>query len=366
MRASWDAALENDSIAEPMNTACGICLDEPMEAPVVLSQCHHAFCFACLKDWQNYRYRKLEFNIKPCPLCRGGIEGSVASEASHSAILMMSRARWLAKDDPKREELFDLALTKVEQVLAVDQNETVALGVKAQILTYIRPREAVALLKRTLELDTIVAERREQVIERLKEAYDARDSGDPLTAERLVRELVGHYGTVEGWPAADIGPHRLFSLRIALAEAYEASECWNEAVEEYADIFDHMTTSTSDLSLLSKQALGQIHACAVGLSRCYYHLRRYEDAICKGTEALSMDRTRAGIHRLIAMPQRALARELGIECSGASDPTRTLTTIADAIRTMHRGNVYETPWDEVNKQANREYLLELMAEASDG
>jgi hypothetical protein len=33
---------------------------------------------------------------------------------------------------------------------------------------------------------------------------------------------------------------------------------------------------------------------------------------------------------------------------------------------MHRGHMYEAPWDNVNRQANKNYLMELMAEARIG
>jgi hypothetical protein len=36
--------------------------------------------------------------------------------------------------------------------------------------------------------------------------------------------------------------------------------------------------------------------------------------------------------------------------------------MTDAVKTMYRGVIYEAPWDEDNRQANREFLQELLNE----
>jgi MYND finger/RING-type zinc-finger len=91
----------SDSLVTPLNSECGICLEEPIKHPVVLPACRHAFCFSCLSSWQgdwrdsptNMMWRMMgqtEKITKHCPFCRVKIEKHVAqlSEracgASHS------------------------------------------------------------------------------------------------------------------------------------------------------------------------------------------------------------------------------------------------------------------------------------------
>jgi hypothetical protein len=144
---------------------------------------------------------------------------------------------------------------------------------------------------------------------------------------------------------------------------------WQEAHDEYADMF--VKFQPNDPNIFDTELLSHMHSVGMGLSRCLFHLGHYKKAIWTGQQAVTMDRTFAGVHKLVALPQRALARQLGDELQGgqpsfANPHAATATTIADAIRTMHRGHMYEAPWDNVNRQANKDYLMELMAEAAIG
>jgi Ring finger domain len=109
-------SLETDSTLEPMNTACGICLEEPIQSAVVLSQCRHAFCFACLMDWQSHG--KNETDNKWCPFCRGSIEKSVVEEAMGKARMLATRASRLPENDTtQRRELCELAVLELDKIL---------------------------------------------------------------------------------------------------------------------------------------------------------------------------------------------------------------------------------------------------------
>jgi tetratricopeptide (TPR) repeat protein len=195
------------------------------------------------------------------------------------------------------------------------------------------------------------------------------DAGNLFKAENIMHSLESEYGTDQAtWPTAiGTGPYRLFPVRIVLAEAYEAAQRWKDAHKEYSDMLSIFCKKKPHESWLNDEITGQMHSISCGISRCFFHLRQYEKALYSGQQALSLGRTNPGTHKLVAEAQAALARKLGGaqqgEASFAHPNATTAVTIMDAIRTMHRGVIYEAPWDDVNKEANTLYLKELMTEA---
>jgi Zinc finger, C3HC4 type (RING finger)/MYND finger len=189
--------LDTQSTLEPVNTACGICLEEPIKSPVVLSQCRHAFCFACLKDWQGYR--KMDAATKWCPFCRQDIEKSVVDQALETAASLASRAGRLEPHDPRRSEWYERALDELEKVIEVAPLDTTALGFKAQVLTHVRPQEAVVLLQSTLQREEQGSAHREAMLTQLHKARAAINAGDPFTADRIMRDLESKHGKMEEW-----------------------------------------------------------------------------------------------------------------------------------------------------------------------
>jgi tetratricopeptide (TPR) repeat protein len=357
----------------PINSTCGICLEEPIQRPITLAKCTHAFCFSCLKEWQIYSKASLDTNS--CPFCRQGIEKTVSEEALEKVKLQALRAGRLDKYEKKEERkaLYDSALAEVDAILEMDEKDTVAIGVKAQILIHVRPKEAIATTHKILELDKIIVKKHENVIAELEKASKANEAGDTITSLQIMSSLESQYGpNHKTWPCpVGKGPYRLYPLRVTLAEAYEAAERWEEAQKEYSDMaitlyLDKMNEPNQDW--ITTDLAGQMLSMTCGVSRCLFHMKQYEKAIFSGQQAVVMDRSYPGVHKLIAEPQHALARQLGDAKRGkprfAGMHDKTSTTIADAIRTMHRGHIYETPWDDVNKEANKEYLMRLTAEAA--
>jgi Ring finger domain/MYND finger len=96
-RAQWAGVGETlpvtTTTTTPVNTACGICLEEPMQQQVVLEGCKHAFCFACLKEWQTHSTNTGSFDTEDaamsCPYCRQDIEKSVVQETMEKACCIL-------------------------------------------------------------------------------------------------------------------------------------------------------------------------------------------------------------------------------------------------------------------------------------
>jgi tetratricopeptide (TPR) repeat protein len=354
-------SLETDSTLEPMNTACGICLEEPIQNAVVLSQCRHAFCFSCLKEWQSYD--KGGTDNKWCPFCRGSIEKSVAEEAWEKARMLVTRALRLQENDAKRRELCELAVAELDKLLEGEKNETHLLYYKGDVLRNVRPDEAIVLLNRVLEL----SKERDEITALQMEANEAFKAGDLFTTERIMEEVTSRYGEVHEWPTRfGEGPYRLFPVRIALAESLEAAGRWEEAEDEYRAMFEALAP---DPRYMNDDLISDLHSIKMGLCRCLYQSNRFEGAINVGRDVINMGRAWPGAHKLVAQAQLGHARKLGCKmsftrpnCSGMN--TSLKTTIEDAILTMRRALVYEAPWDEANKQLNENYLMELVREAA--
>jgi tetratricopeptide (TPR) repeat protein len=386
MRSDQHGALPQgrDATAVAVNTACGICLEEPIFNPVVLKQCRHAFCFPCLQSWQHYRPNPeaaaMEFvpgqgnQNKACPFCRQTIEKSATDEILELACLLSARSRRLDLHDEERSQLFDAALAEVDKILHLNANDLGALFVKGQILREVAPIEAVQVFQTAIELDRQGATERAKVDAILDAVKVAMDAGDDDEAERLLQPLEELYSSndvsVRNRQPAQFGsgPYRLFPIFLQLAEAHEAASQWEEA----SDVYKKMLNET--MPDVPQPPAPQVRMILFGLCRCFYQLKLYDRAIHAGRGALAMNRHFPGVHKLIALPQLALVRQQQQTASGAMCQQSSQDknqgddivppTMDDVLLTMRRGVVYETPWDDTNRQANRLYLQELLEMAA--
>lgn len=336
----------------PVNTACGICLEEPIRQQVVLSGCKHAFCFACLKDWQAYsrqtkwhqQYeaespvtKKKLASSSWCPFCRRDIEKSVVDDALEKAGLYAARAGRLKDNEAERKEWYELALTEVDKLFTADERDIRALCIKGQILQHYAPSDSVNVYERVLELDCEGSANLEKISAMLDVVKVAMDAGNDDEAERLMVGVEAFHTSDALMSQVGSGPRRLIPVKILLAEAHEAVGNWEQARETYVD----MLKETFEEDPATADA-PQNRMLFSGVSRCFYHLGVHDRAIAAGEAALAMNRHFPGVHKLIALPQLALGEEEA------------------AKKTMRRGVVYETPWDETNRQENIALLKDLL------
>ncbi len=135
--------------------------------------------------------------------------------------------------------------------------------------------------------------------------------------------------------AAMLAGRRDFAGMLLQADYYQFEENWEGAFEIYKSIFDQLP---------SRSPPEQRQVC-MGISRCMYEMGKYDRAIEIGQAAIEMNRHFPGVHKYIALAQKA---------QGDHDGARA---------TMTRAVLYETPtWDDDNVEANRALLSEMQHE----
>jgi len=110
------------------------------------------------------------------------------------------------------------------------------------------------------------------------------------------------------------------ALDMSIAEAYMEAERWKDGLAMYKALFVGM-----DLNSMRPPAQREV---IMGLSRCLYEVGEYKKSIGLGCAAIEMNRYYPGVHKYVALSQKAL---------GESEATEQ--TMAEAV-------IYETPWDE--------------------
>lgn len=331
-----------------MNSPCGICLTEPINNPVALSKCNHAFCFQCITGWQEYQRSKVRHPWKvtaTCPLCRRGIEEyTILEQVIDDATMWATVASKRFLSEQVRMKFCHLAITHLDKWLTISDNDIAALALKGQVLRHIQPREAIRLCELVIEMDkqvSIEAERYAELDERLKMVEEYGEDHEISEVMQQLDEVSESMGTNHRFVLKVRGPERLFDLKIALAEAHESIGGWMEACILYTGVWherDHWNDRT-----------GAYHAMCSGLSRCCFQLNcDHKFAIEAGNLALALDRHAPGGHKQVALPQRA-----------AGD-------LSGAIKTMSQALLYEVPWDDENRQQNLSFLEELKGSACQG
>lgn len=104
------------------NSECGICLDTCVQ-PIVLKSCHHAFCGACLRSWdQECRRGNREANYTAtCPICR----------SEHATLDMLTfiitksaaycRRGQIQTDPEKKKQLLEMAIRENDKIVQGEQ-----------------------------------------------------------------------------------------------------------------------------------------------------------------------------------------------------------------------------------------------------
>jgi tetratricopeptide (TPR) repeat protein len=171
------------------------------------------------------------------------------------------------------------------------------------------------------------------------------------------------------WPRNLGGsPDAAFPVRVIMAKAYEELDQFPDALREYNRVMRWYQVYESGTGTVesSQAALDCWREATMGFLRCMLYLGDFDKALCSRQNALRMGRHSAGTHMLVAKAQRALARPPSVTAHSFAGMTNNLTsTMADAVETMRRAEVYDTPWDTENRRANLEFLQELLNEIGD-
>ena len=129
-----------------------------------------------------------------------------------------------------------------------------------------------------------------------------------------------------------MGSYQVEYTKISQAEAYVALGKWDEAVKSYMVLIrEYLIERDEDPNSV----------WYIGLSRALFELHKYEEAIEFGNTAILLNRSCDGVHRYVALSQKALG------------------DIDEAKKTMSRAILYEEHWEKDNMQKNKELLREL-------
>ena len=115
------------------------------------------------------------------------------------------------------------------------------------------------------------------------------------------------------------------------AEAYSNCGKWDEAVTSYKSL------------IREQKQLGGNPSSVILMDYCraMYELGKYDEAIEMGKFAIELNRSRPGVHKYVALSQKAMG---GID---------------EAKKNMSRAILYEEHWDMDNLQKNKQLLREL-------
>lgn len=268
------------------------------------------FCFACLKDWQgyqkynvaiDYRISYVDNNNNACPLCRQGIEYSIVHETLEKAKLLLNQASELDIGDAKCTQMLDTALKSVDTVLDSEPNDIRALIVKSEILVRKDPIEAVSVCRLVLDLDRKGSIIRSQMKAQIGKSTAAAMSGRHEESERLLQPVKEAIGNKDARPVQlGIGPYRLFTVRMLMAEAYEKANQWEDAQKEYMSMGQTSKDDFNGVPHKDHTTADRMHKICSGMSRCVYQLGSFKGAMSTAEVALSLDRRCPGVHKLIA------------------------------------------------------------------
>jgi tetratricopeptide (TPR) repeat protein len=375
--------------AKPATSAviCSICLSESVEHPIVLPECGHTFCFGCLVQWQNYtqnsylttRNQRSSSPQGRCPNCRESIPVSIVDTAIEKAQLYAAAGRLtdMVYDhhlksenetvtetvegsmefftDERQEKFCRMALEQINQVLNADPTNIVALCTKGEIFRHVMPQEAIDAIQEVLRLDEEAVKTKEKLDQVVKDLDEFRAQMDETLTEAEIED--DNHPMVEEWgrrvEAAETlvnetkrgaqlnnGPFRLYQIKVLLAEAYESAREYKKAEAVYNEMLKEMFQLSDEDYLKLRPPISRM--IQSGASRCYFHLNDFDRAKVLAQMSMGMNRHFPGIHILLAQAQWALNEQ------------------QEAIRTMCRGVLYETPWDESNQERNRVYLQEFI------
>eukprot|EP00979_Chaetoceros_neogracilis_P009827 scaffold2253_cov286-Chaetoceros_neogracile.AAC.2 len=353
---------EKEGRKVPSNTCCFICLSEPMMDPFMLPKCGHAFCFSCLKKWQDFASGSghQQQQGPTCPACRAEAPDLYKS-IYETAWLYAARVSNNDLTEEERRKFSELALAEIDKVdtgAAMDHRKRMPmLFSRAEILKQLkRPEEALKIFQEIEALHQ-EGEKNCQEMVRLINAFklaDIKGRPDEIDIEDRTEEMEAD---IEG---------RTDEMRATLHEIERmkkrnCSRLENDAVDLYqimAECMEMMEDYKGAEDVYKFKVMAAMDANGdhitpiqsrkmyMGISRTSYYMGNYFMSIQLGLAAIEMNRCFPQIHKYVALSQKA---------SGNVDA---------AIKTMGRAVNYETPWDEANRKIVIEMYEELLKEQS--
>jgi tetratricopeptide (TPR) repeat protein len=331
MGLAEDVPVSFPQSSSGINTECCICLAEEIERPVVLESCRHAFCAACLIEWQRV-VPLSQVQREKCPLCRSecsNVEASLLEKARMHA----ARANRRDASDEVKTSYREQALEEIDKFLRVDQPHLQAFFTKAEILRSLGdPAGAISTLNQMTEQDDQRQEEAAKVESLLQRAEAADTEGDEVAlldeAESLQKKMGNRLGG---------GKARLFDLKLLQAYSYQDMKKWEEAIRIYISMFEAMDGTEVGSPVQQRKIF-------MGISQCFYETGKYEKSISSASAAIEMNPYFPGVYKFKALSQRAKG-ELG-----------------EAVKTMTRAVLYETPWDDDNRAEALKLYDELSSE----
>lgn len=331
-----DVIVEKDKNTKGINSECGICLQEPIANPVVLKECHHAFCSGCLITWQNY-HQRAEMSLSragfPCPWCRSENTEDVEQALIDRAMLLGSRGSSKATSQDEKTALWTEALACVDKVLDAKDFLITACANKAEALIELgRGSEAIEVLAEMIEED----KRRKEnpVIDLIDLADKAEARGDEDEANRLQLETVEMF-ELHGMPATRLANYT--DAYLLQCRAYESQGEWSKAYTIYHSMLASIEDPESESPVTQRKLF-------MGMANCFYELGEFEKAIAASEAALTMNCHYPGVHQVKALSEKAMG------------------SLEEAIKTMNCAVLYETPWDDDNKAEVLRFYNELLVE----
>ena len=264
---------------------CVICLEETVTNPVTLD-CGHVFCFECIGTYQKHAEQSSQESS--CPYCRGELP-DVAQRSTDRSLLYWDRAQAAPEGSVERKKFCDLTLAEQESAHQVYGFSKLAyLFPKAMTLSIAGDPKAL------LDITT-------EILSECQKCQSTLGDADILQTTKI-------------WRAEALSD---------MGEYFEASEAYQATHEE--------------VQLYGKTSV-QI---AMGQSRCFYELGKYDKAIDAGNVALSVARDRPRVHKYVALAKKAKG------------------DIAGAERTIARAILHERPWDKDNLEKNLKIQRDL-------
>ena len=311
---------------EGTNTDCAICFSATAIDPLVLD-CRHAFCVSCLSE-----YQELMCNYDEqidCPLCRNP---NVPSAPLDHILLLASRADKKEPGD-EREHRFQEVLDLLSKaIIGSHANDHRMLYLQAKILLLKGdPDQALLVLRTLIGWDEQGVEKAPVIMERFDRVLELKLAGREDEAKQLLDGIEGYQQIL------NVKRKRDMAVQLLIAEAHEANSDWDIAIDVYRGIFVILSNDTS--------ALVQLRKAYMGMYRGYYETGEYDEAIAFGDAVLRCFRQFPGVHKYVALSHKQKGN------------------LEEAQAVMNRAVLYETPWDDSNRQQNYDLWKELVASA---
>lgn len=331
------------------NPSCGICLkSEDLKDPVVLSSCHHAFCFACLHQWSQHKscvtMSMGTNNHRPqgstCPLCRRTFPSLVESTFDQ-ALLHLTKAGIEGCSPHDRQHHLESARNDMDKLQRINVSTAAGIAltdpqrvhadmIRGEIAVMMQDYTTALSLLQNASLQVQAMVERQAQIQRLMSRFRQllQDSAKTEECEAIRRQaqVLMTQGSM-AYPT----DHAVVLLKIG--QLHRLREDWYSALRTYQDI----GTRYPDPAMLTESQHGEMLA---SLTQVAYQLGHYERAIYVGKATVAMNRYCAWSHKYLALAYAA-----------TGDRTNARQTAAEAV-------VYETPWDRAHQQQVREWYKE--------